>query len=269
GISRSLEVWLRAIHNGAGSIPSSLSAHHSEGVWNAIAVGQQFGFAPQHAAFLKPWFLAHYHKVLDNGPGLTPMVARSLSFPCFFFDHAEGFMKLTKYLAYNTNTSLLTESFQTPGMDVRLLDGPLVTARTYIQSTLERELYIPLDKLHQARCVCRKEIAFDYEDALIALDCWPLDNAARKFTLSELFEKLAHFDFQPNTKNCKSGACSHEFKKSVEIAIQRAKQEFHGLCLDCKHVVGQPHEEFIKKNSPHVGCWDMDCRFGHGRPSWY
>lgn len=123
GISRGLEVWLRAIHNGAGNIPSSLSAHHSEGVWNAIAVGQQFGFAPQHATFLKPWFLAHYHKVLDNGPGLAPMVARSLSFPCFFFDHAEGFMKLTKYLAYNTNTSLFTESFQTPGVDVRLLDG--------------------------------------------------------------------------------------------------------------------------------------------------
>jgi hypothetical protein len=151
--------------------------------------------------------------------------------------------------------------------------GPLIAARTHVQSTLERELYHPLERLHRAVCACRKETAFDYEDALIALECWPVNDAAQKFPLSELFEKLSHFEFRPATTTCESGECRRSFKRSVEIAIDRAKQSFQGLCLDCmkrsKPDVGQRHEEYIKNNSPQVGCWDMDCRFGHGRPSWY
>jgi hypothetical protein len=297
-ISRSLEIWLRAIHNDADNIHSafrSLRARHSEQVWITIAVGQQFGFVPQHTTVLKPWFLAHYKDTLSTkGPGLIPFVARSLALPCALFDHAEGFMKLTKYLAFNTNSALFTENFQTLGVDARSLDGewnfvivgvsipavlteyflgPLTAARAHVQSTLERGLYYPLARLHSAVCVCRKETAFDYEDALISLGCWPLDDVAQKLPLSELFEKLTNFDFQPVGMGCESGECRRGFKRSVEIAISRAKQSFHGLCLDCmnrsKPVIGQSHEDYIKKNSPHVGYWDMDCRFGHGRPSWF
>jgi hypothetical protein len=125
-ISHGLEIWLRAIHNGAdihASFPS-LRARHSERVWTTIAVGQQFGFVPHHTTILKPWFLAHYQDTFgSNGPGLIPSTARSLALPCAIFDHAEGFMKLTKYLAYSTNSALFTEDFQTPGIDSRSLDG--------------------------------------------------------------------------------------------------------------------------------------------------
>jgi hypothetical protein len=126
-ISHGLEIWLRAIHNGANDIYASfpyLRARHSERVWTTIDVGQQFGFVPHHTTILKPWFLAHYHDTFgSSGPGLIPSIARSLAFPCAIFDHAEGFMKLTKYLAYNTNSALFTEDFQTPGVDSRSLDG--------------------------------------------------------------------------------------------------------------------------------------------------
>ena len=153
-----------------------------------------------------------------------------------------------------------------------LLD-PLAAARTHVQSTLEQELYYPLERLHRAACACRKETAFDYEDALIALECWPIKDAAQRSPLSELFERLSHFEFRPATTSCESGECRRSFKRSVEVAIGRARQSFQGLCLDCmnrsKPVVGQPRGEYIKNNSPHVGCWDIDCRFGHGRPSWY
>jgi hypothetical protein len=35
-----------------------------------------------------------------------------------------------------------------------------------------------------------------------------------------------------------------------------------------EHVDGQTRQEFLEKNSPFKGCWDIDCRFGHGRASW-
>lgn len=117
-----LEIWLRAIH---GSTETSVKAHHSKHVWAAIAVGEKFGFMPGHVGAIKPWFLAYYDETLAN-LGLIPMVARILAYPCAVFDHAEGFMKLTKYLVYNTTSSTFTQNpfdFDNLRNDARLLDG--------------------------------------------------------------------------------------------------------------------------------------------------
>jgi len=54
------------------------------------------------------------------------MTACSLAFPCSVFDHPEGFMKLTKYLAYHTNGNIFTHNpsrFQALNQDARILDG--------------------------------------------------------------------------------------------------------------------------------------------------
>lgn len=42
GIKTALELWLRAIHNGADSLLPSLQAEHSRHVWNAMAVGVSY-----------------------------------------------------------------------------------------------------------------------------------------------------------------------------------------------------------------------------------
>ena len=96
-----------------------------ERAWVAIGVGEQFGFAPNHIDKIKPWFLDCYQYALSNG-GLTPFAACCLAFPCSVFDHAEGFMKLTKFLAYNTNGNIFTQnpsSFHGLNADARILDG--------------------------------------------------------------------------------------------------------------------------------------------------
>ncbi|KAF1973179.1 hypothetical protein BU23DRAFT_139582 [Bimuria novae-zelandiae CBS 107.79] len=277
GFGHALEIWLRAIHNGPHTLPNNLKATRMERAWVAIGVGEQFGFAPNHIDKIKPWFLECYQYALDNG-GLTPFVACCLAFPCSVFDHAEGFMKLTKYLAYHTNGSLFTNnpsSFHHLNHDARVLDGPLTAARAHIQSILETELTFPIDKLHRATCPCRKETAFDYEDALRALDCWPIDRAMQQYPIGEIIDELEKFEFTPKTIKCSSGICAHDFKNSVNIAIRRAKYAFDGLCLDCMersqidHVDGQTRQTFLEKNTPFKGCWDIDCRFGHGRASWY
>ena len=96
-----------------------------ERAWIAIGVGEQFGFAPNHIDKIKPWFLECYQYTLNNG-GLTPFAACCLAFPCSVFDHAEGFMKLTKFLAYHTNGNIFTHNpstFHGLNQDARILDG--------------------------------------------------------------------------------------------------------------------------------------------------
>jgi hypothetical protein len=128
GFGYALEIWLRALHNGAHALPNNLKATHIERAWVAIGVGEQFGFAPHHIDKIKPWFLECYQIALNNG-GLTPFVACCLAFPCSVFDHAEGFMKLTKYLAYHTNGNIFTHnpsSFHGLNQDARILDGKIL-----------------------------------------------------------------------------------------------------------------------------------------------
>lgn len=136
---------------------------------------------------------------------------------------------------------------------------------------LDQELSFPVEKLHRATCPCRKETAFDYQEALMALDCWPVDKSVKKYPLNEIIEELEKFEFTPKATTCESGACLHDFKNSVKIAIRKAKFAFDGLCLDCmerSQADETSREELVDKNSPYKGCWDMDCRFGHGRASW-
>ncbi|KAF2117789.1 hypothetical protein BDV96DRAFT_403048 [Lophiotrema nucula] len=269
-----LELWLRAAHQ--AEVPKMLKAVHSRHVWNTVAVGKLYGFLPLEAPAVKAWFIDYYKETLQNGAYLTPGVARTLAYPCAYFDHAEGFMKLTKFLVFNMNDklySLNTSDYEALNNEARLLDAPLLSARLDVQDRLARELDHPLRKLHQATCACRKETAFDYEDALAAIGCWPIASAFTRYTLSQILEKLGTFNFTPDRKDCESGYCRLDFNKSVRIAITRTKEEFDGLCLDCMKrskapQAGQARKEYIEKNSPFKGCWDMDCRYGHAQTTW-
>lgn len=128
-----------------------------------------------------------------------------------------------------------------------------------------------MKKLHNADCACRKETAFDYQEALIALDCWPIDRAVQRYPINEITDELEKFEFIPKVEHCPSGACHHNFENSVKIAIKKTMAAFDGLCLDCMdrtQCEEQPDEDFIRKNLPFKGCFDMNCRFGHGRTTW-
>ena len=128
-----------------------------------------------------------------------------------------------------------------------------------------------MKKLHSANCDCRKETAFDYQAALMALECWPIESAVAKYPLQEIIDELQKFDFVPKAETCPSGVCTHNFVNSIQIAIKKAKTAFDGLCLDCMERSQSdelPRQEFINKNAPYKGCFDMGCRFGHGRNSW-
>jgi hypothetical protein len=80
------------------------------------------------------------------------MTACSLAFPCSVFDHPEGFMKLTKYLAYHTNGNIFTHnpsSFQALNQDARILDGMSLPLRSLQMNIIEVDITRPLRHRYQ------------------------------------------------------------------------------------------------------------------------
>ncbi|KAF2262312.1 hypothetical protein CC78DRAFT_569906 [Lojkania enalia] len=220
-IRHALELWLRAVHGNADNLPQYLQATHAKHAWNAIAIGEQYGFSPQHSNAMKTWF--------------------------------------TLFLPKRTSTGRHYQSCPASGVSVLLFRPP--------------GSFHEIDQiLRQASCHCRKVTTFDYESALESLGIWPIASAIERFTVAQIIEKLKKFEFNPDPSGCNSGACRHDFKKSVEIAIRRVNADFHGLCLNCmnrsERGVGQSKQDYFRKNSPDNGCWDMGCRFGHGHSTW-
>jgi hypothetical protein len=126
-IKRTFETWPRAIHG--EELPPTLKAQSSRHIWEILALGQNFGFLPDHVNLIVPWFLNFYSDVITKGGELTPMTARTLVFPCVVFDHAEGLMRLTKYLVYDTNGGVFWHNPSTSKVldnDARALDGKMI-----------------------------------------------------------------------------------------------------------------------------------------------
>ncbi|KAF2184401.1 hypothetical protein K469DRAFT_709139 [Zopfia rhizophila CBS 207.26] len=148
-----------------------------------------------------------------------------------------------------------------------------MAARSRIHLVLSGELNFPLMKLRRAICACRKETAFDYEEKLMNMGVWPLDTALKRYTIAEVLDKLTDFEFTPRTNMCGPQGCLRDYKRSIDIAIRRANQDFDGLCLDCMKrstpTFDEPMEDYIEKNSPHRGRWDVNCRFKHKRSTWF
>lgn len=98
---QALHIWFLCMHGVAyADFDPSLKRNISiETIWHVIHAAdkylfdKQLGWAGQN--FFYDWYTEHVEKAkLDND------FASQLAFPCHFFDHAEGFAKVTKWLAY-------------------------------------------------------------------------------------------------------------------------------------------------------------------------
>ena len=93
-------IWLAQLHE--------LSEQHSDelglfdislvGVWHAISLwdAHQDGNIKEK---LVEWFNKWYEKNMAKA-NLTVPIAQALAYPCYIFDHAVGYARVTKYLAY-------------------------------------------------------------------------------------------------------------------------------------------------------------------------
>ena len=95
----SMELWLRVIH---GLQPEMKNIDLPE-VWRVILVCDRYEFEINR---LNDWFARWYDdQFKDNSLNKLGNddveEARSLLFPCYTFDHARGFLDVTRYLVYS------------------------------------------------------------------------------------------------------------------------------------------------------------------------
>jgi hypothetical protein len=78
-------------------------------VWNVVGVGAKFDISYQGLEVLRPWFAKWYQQNCRNAT-LDQELAQQLALPCFVFSHAKGFMKVTKWLAYNCSGHIIEKN---------------------------------------------------------------------------------------------------------------------------------------------------------------
>ena len=96
-----IELWFAILHCGdVSKLPAHLLMMPLKEVWNVFGVRAKFNISYQSLEVLRLWFVKWYERNCRNVT-LDRELAQQLALPCFVFSHAEGFMKVTKWLAYN------------------------------------------------------------------------------------------------------------------------------------------------------------------------
>jgi hypothetical protein len=87
------KIWLQILHNtvDAGSYEVGIAT-----VWNVLVIADKYELSPKSDA-AKEWFAAWYKRWGD--PETVDDCSEAL-YPCHTFDHARGFLRATKLLAY-------------------------------------------------------------------------------------------------------------------------------------------------------------------------
>ena len=117
----SMDIWLRILHGTDLVYDVPL-----EEMWRLVAACDKYHF---NLGILKPWFAVWYQKYDINqyyrnwgskdSHGTIRLKPQSLLYPCYIFDHAEGFMRATRFLSYNF-VGHITEYNPTAHLDLRL-----------------------------------------------------------------------------------------------------------------------------------------------------
>jgi hypothetical protein len=108
--SIAIELWFAILHcEDVSKLPEHLLVMPLKEVWNVVGVGAKFDISYQSLEVLRPWFAKWYER---NRRNATPdrELAQQLALPCFVFNHAEGIMKVTKWLAYNCSGRVIEKN---------------------------------------------------------------------------------------------------------------------------------------------------------------
>jgi hypothetical protein len=98
-----LEIWFRTMHN---TLTDSSYAVPRPMLWSVIAAGDKYGF---RFDLLREWFKQWYTRNEETADLKRDkgQAAYELLFPCWAFDHAAGFLRVTKWLVYNCRTHII------------------------------------------------------------------------------------------------------------------------------------------------------------------
>jgi hypothetical protein len=288
-------------------------------MWNLIDLAVKYGLNLSRDK-PKAWFVLWYtqHKRF-----ITTRQCRELMYLALRFNHAEAFARVTKQLAYNVPghiEELMPEGFEVTKREHRLPTshmigmsyytatfsaitdlsiGALNGVRSSLRNKLHANLYEPINRLlTAARCKSKKDNLWAYESALHKSGVWPLESEAKDKSINELL-RLLYDDFKyedphpkaPDGRCTDRHDCGHDFEHVVNSAINKARDQFNGLCLGISSLslsmfarsLANPYKSDCMRASS-IEAEDEDywrhaetgyyrsrgiCRVSHGQPTWY
>lgn len=270
------------------------------GVWYAVAYLER-DQAGSAASTLQSWFAKWYATNMER-VALTIDSARGLVFLCQLFNHAPGFTRVTKWLAYNhignfkdrapkgfngfhglnlppakfvgKSLNILSCSILRTSITHQLPPGPINHARAGLKNTLHKSLYKQCGHLLRSAtdsCTCWAATVGHYLHSLTRIDVFPVDEAVSRASITQLTCRLDSFayDFTPSCARCKGMGWENVVRK----AKSNTEAYFDGLCLDCMErsmLQGDREDEGYWFTNASVGRrWDSRCRVAHGQSTWY
>jgi hypothetical protein len=206
---------------------------------------------------LQAWFNKLYETSLSN-MDLDVHAAGLLAFPCQAFDHAVGFARVTKYLAYHHRGTI--KNRRPKGIKIDTLQlapddflGPMNHARGGLKSTVHRHMWKKANNILRfdtSKCSCWDENIGQYlgvyrqfqccgsiyannhdTAALVKIDAFTIEDALQRSSFQEILDRMRHFSFEynPACPRCRS----IDWNYVVQITRQATQGYFDGLCLDC------------------------------------
>jgi hypothetical protein len=257
-----LTIWLQLLH---GCLDKPKMDAGIATVWNLLVVTQKYNF-DGHCAELKEWFIAWYAENVTKPGTISNILCCELLYPCYYFDHAEGFAAITKHLAYNVcghiedqmpcgvdpmhrghhgikNNRVIGKAAYriliSTSTSLTLSLGSLNGARGSLRTKLHYRLYKPcLELLGDTTCKIKEKVFYQYHKALVETTAWPFEIEGYKHSINELIELLGNVKFEdPHLRT--EERCEHPFAcingPKISIAVKDAtthvNDQFDGLCL--------------------------------------
>ncbi|KAF2683130.1 hypothetical protein K458DRAFT_432492, partial [Lentithecium fluviatile CBS 122367] len=204
-------------------------------VWNVITAGDRYFF---QASLLTDFFSRWFAKNIKIDDDLNPKFARQLALPCFMFDYAEGFVAITRWLAYNYAG----------------------------QVTENRPRGFKWKHMH----LCPPDFVGRYFAALVRAEAYPLEKYFPKNSINTILSRLDSFILR---RVAKCPRCNIDCEDYTVIAIKRTQKNFDGLCIDCMDRSRLKRDstdaDYWKHCKSVDGKWDHKCRVDHGQQTWY
>ncbi|KAL8691726.1 MAG: hypothetical protein Q9218_003119 [Villophora microphyllina] len=254
------EVWLRVVHQAQPSYDLNFLQ-----IWYLV---QALDYYHVDLNLFRLWFAAWYDKF-----DVTRQHPSELLYPTWRFDHARGFARWTRNLAYG-DTGHIVESNPTKLYQYHLpprLIQQLNAAKGRLRTVLFRGLWGPCHHLLESKCSCKEKTLFDYQKHLYSIDVWPLETVFLKKSINEILLNLGKFNYEAPMSAC--GQCRQDYKGIVERVIAMVKEYFDGLCLDCldrsKPKTGDVDLDYWRHDKLEEHEWVFGCRFKHKQPTWY
>ncbi|KAI4239994.1 MAG: hypothetical protein L6R40_005426 [Gallowayella cf. fulva] len=163
-----VQIWFQVLHSVEPTYDVPV-----EVMWHLAALGGKYGLDMRK---LRVWFAAWYRKqlilrwydtFLDSKSRAFPD-PRCLLYPCWIFDHYQGFMKITHFCVYRYGGYLMDinptrhRKLHLPPRDIQQLNA----AKGRLRTIIHRDLYKPNHTLLAAHCGCKEVTLWGYEKAL-------------------------------------------------------------------------------------------------------